>query len=81
MPAVATTPATGVFATPPLSARMLDVKPTLPRACEIEALAWSTTTGWSDAPLPGLPTLLRRIARALFAPRRSEDSGAGQSIK
>jgi hypothetical protein len=50
----------------------LDLKPTLPRAREIEALAWSTTTGWSDAPLPGLPALLRWIAGAVFPARQSE---------
>jgi hypothetical protein len=52
--------------------RMLDLKPTRPRAREIEALAWSTTTGWSDAPLPGLPALLRWIAGAVFPARQSE---------
>ena len=52
--------------------RMHDLKPPLHRACEIEALAWSTATGWSDAPLPGLPALLRWIAGAVFPPRQSE---------
>ena len=50
----------------PLLARIDDLKPTLPRACEVEALAWSTTTGWPGAPPADLPGLLRRIARAVL---------------
>ena len=52
--------------------RMFDLNPTDLRASEIEALAWSTTNGWADAPLLDLPALLRRIVWAVRPPRRSE---------
>jgi hypothetical protein len=49
---------------------MLDMKPSLPRACETEALAWSTANGWADAPPPHLADLLRRIIEIVFPVRR-----------
>jgi hypothetical protein len=52
---------------------MLDLQPPDLRASEIEALAWSTTTGWADAPLLDLPVLLHRIARAVRPARRPDD--------
>jgi hypothetical protein len=54
--------------------RMLALQPTDLRASEIEALVWSTTNGWADAPLFDLPALLRRIVWAVRPPRRSEAS-------
>ena len=55
--------------------KMFDLKPTDLRASEIEALAWSSTTGWADAPRLDLPALLRRIARAVLPARRSDLRG------
>ena len=48
------------------------MKPTLPRACETEALVWSTDTGWPDAEPPSLPGLPRRIAQVMLPVRRPE---------
>ncbi len=35
-------------------------------ACEVEALAWSTSTGWGTAPGLGLSALWRAIGRTVF---------------
>jgi len=54
------------------SDRRLALRPTLPRACEIEALVWSTDTGWPDAAPPNPSGLRQRIMQAVLPTRRPE---------
>ena len=66
--------ATAFFHVPvrPHSDRRLALKPTLPRACETEALVWSTETGWPEAVPPTQRGLPRRIGQALLPAWRPE---------
>ncbi len=46
-----------------------DSAPVTLRACEVEALAWSTATGWGTTPAPSFFGFGRSILRRVFGTR------------